>query len=212
MKVRDFAVHGYGHDTENLPSSPKEASKIGARYFFTGKPCKHGHVSPRYTKGGSCVFCTRINNCKKEGTEFNGIGEKAKKNIVRSFAVKENSVTYIPEHPCKHGHYLRWTGTNNCVECDKISHKQHRDSGRFARIKKLYKMDKMQYLEFVKNHNYSCDICGNKPESHFNLHIDHCHETGRVRGLLCGKCNQGIGLFMHNENIIKEAARYVESF
>jgi len=46
-------------DTTNLPKTRKEAQETGAAYYFTGEPCKHGHVAPRKTKG-SCVECLKI--------------------------------------------------------------------------------------------------------------------------------------------------------
>lgn len=46
-------------DTTNLPRTRKEAQAIGAKYYFTGEPCKHGHVAPRKTKG-SCVECLKV--------------------------------------------------------------------------------------------------------------------------------------------------------
>jgi len=46
-------------DTANLPKTRKEAQAIGAKYYFTGEPCKHGHIAPRKTKG-SCVECLRV--------------------------------------------------------------------------------------------------------------------------------------------------------
>lgn len=46
-------------DTANLPKTRKEAQAIGAKYYFTGEPCKHGHVTPRKTKG-SCVECLKV--------------------------------------------------------------------------------------------------------------------------------------------------------
>ena len=46
-------------DTANLPKTRKEAQDSGAKYYFTGKPCKHGHVAPRKTKG-ACVECMKI--------------------------------------------------------------------------------------------------------------------------------------------------------
>ena len=41
------------------PNTREEAKKIGAKYYFTGQPCKHGHVALRKTKG-SCIECLKI--------------------------------------------------------------------------------------------------------------------------------------------------------
>ena len=46
-------------DTTTLPKTRKEAQDIGAKYYFTGEPCKHGHIAPRKTKG-ACVECLRV--------------------------------------------------------------------------------------------------------------------------------------------------------
>ena len=45
-------------DTSTLPKSRAEAKATGAAYYFTGEPCKHGHVAPRKTKG-ACTECLR---------------------------------------------------------------------------------------------------------------------------------------------------------
>ena len=46
-------------DTTTLPKTRKEAQDIGAKYYFTGEPCKHGHIAPRKTKG-ACVECLKV--------------------------------------------------------------------------------------------------------------------------------------------------------
>ena len=46
-------------DTTNLPKTRQEAKATGAKYYFTGEPCKHGHIAPRKTKG-ACVECIKI--------------------------------------------------------------------------------------------------------------------------------------------------------
>lgn len=45
-------------DTTNLPKTRAEAKAQGAKYYFTGEPCKHGHIAPRKTKG-ACVDCLK---------------------------------------------------------------------------------------------------------------------------------------------------------
>ena len=46
-------------DTTNLPKTRAEAKAQGAAYYFTGEPCKHGHVAPRKTKG-ACIECLKL--------------------------------------------------------------------------------------------------------------------------------------------------------
>ena len=46
-------------DTANLPKTREEAKRTGATHYFTGQPCKHGHIAPRKTKG-SCVECLKV--------------------------------------------------------------------------------------------------------------------------------------------------------
>lgn len=46
-------------DTANLPKTRAEAKSTGAKYYFTGDPCKHGHIAPRKTKG-ACIECLKI--------------------------------------------------------------------------------------------------------------------------------------------------------
>ena len=46
-------------DTTNLPKTRAEAKAAGAKYYFTGGPCKHGHIAPRKTKG-ACVECLKV--------------------------------------------------------------------------------------------------------------------------------------------------------
>ena len=45
--------------TDNLPKTRAEAKAQGAAYYFTGEPCKHGHIAPRKTKG-ACVECLKL--------------------------------------------------------------------------------------------------------------------------------------------------------
>lgn len=44
---------------ETLPKTRKEAQAVGATHYFTGEPCKHGHIAPRKTKG-ACVECLKV--------------------------------------------------------------------------------------------------------------------------------------------------------
>lgn len=66
------------------------------------------------------------------------------------------------------------------------------------------------YNEMFKEQNGCCKICGrHQSEFKVRLHIDHCHRTNRIRGLLCGPCNQALGLVRENVKTIEAMKEYV---
>lgn len=56
-----------------------------------------------------------------------------------------------------------------------------------------------------------CAICGerNPKGKHSGFHVDHCHKTGRVRGILCHGCNVSLGHFKDDPALLRRAAEYV---
>jgi len=60
-----------------------------------------------------------------------------------------------------------------------------------------------------KNRCYICSLNFSKTEKNKLAHVDHCHKTGRVRGLLCSNCNRGIGLLQDNHNFFYQAIKYL---
>lgn len=54
-----------------------------------------------------------------------------------------------------------------------------------------------------------CSIC-QKPECNIKLAVDHDHETGKVRGLLCKRCNMAIGLLDDDPHVVTRAALYLK--
>lgn len=56
-----------------------------------------------------------------------------------------------------------------------------------------------------------CAICSTEKPSGYNWHVDHCHTTKRVRGLLCSRCNQALGLVSENISTLQSMIKYVEN-
>ncbi|QIX22952.1 hypothetical protein FOB41_06465 [Agrobacterium pusense] len=118
--------------------------------------------------------------------------------------------TYEPTRPCKHGHMLRYVGSNNCVECSDLARLRRREKAKEVRLLKLYGIDFKRREEMAIAQDFKCAICRDDFTDNRAMHVDHCHATGDVRGLLCSNCNQAIGLLQDNPEIIRSAADYVE--
>jgi hypothetical protein len=69
-------------DTTNLPKTRAEAKATGAKYYFTGEPCKHGHIAPRKTKG-ACVECLKVEWTQAAETRAEYFREYNRKEEVR---------------------------------------------------------------------------------------------------------------------------------
>ena len=67
-----------------------------------------------------------------------------------------------------------------------------------------------QYNEILDSQKGVCAICENLCSSGKNLAVDHCHKTGKVRGLLCVDCNLGIANLKESSQIMQRASDYVE--
>jgi len=73
-----------------------------------------------------------------------------------------------------------------------------------------YKITTPERDNLLSEQDGRCAICSDQVVFGFNAHVDHCHSTGVIRGILCSKCNQGIGLFMDNLRRLYGAIQYLE--
>lgn len=74
-----------------------------------------------------------------------------------------------------------------------------------------YGIDLDDYYKLLKDQNGLCAICNKTCARKHRLAIDHCHTTGKVRGLLCERCNHGLGNFKDNIDSLKNAIKYLEN-
>lgn len=83
---------------------------------------------------------------------------------------------------------------------------------RASALRKSFGLTIEQYDEMLAAQGGLCAVCGQPPQSKARrpLHIDHCHNTGRVRGLLCRSCNVGLGHFADSPERLRAAAAYIE--
>ena len=84
-------------------------------------------------------------------------------------------------------------------------------------LAKNYGLTIERYEELLNAQGGVCAICGkDEPNEHgrtgtrFKLSVDHCHDTNRVRGLLCQKCNRALGLLGDDVDLLRKAIDYLE--
>ena len=108
------------------------------------------------------------------------------------------------------------------VKEHRVKHLQHElyssDYYKTIWLKKKYGINLEEYNELLESQNHVCLICGksenhihNKTKKKTDLAVDHCHDTGKIRGLLCTNCNIGIGYFKNNPELLITAADYLKN-
>jgi hypothetical protein len=133
--------------------SRKEAEERGLVRYFTGKPCKRGHITERYTNGGNCDDCQR--------------------------------------------------------EEQKRARRPRRDE-RGSSIPRKYGISLAEWEAMFDQQGRACAICRTTEPGKLYWNTDHCHETGIVRGILCSRCNHGLGLFKDRVVNLSSGITYLE--
>jgi len=127
--------------------------------------------------------------------------------------IKDHSEFYI--HRTRTGNYAY---NSDCKQCVSISNrgdkrrdrKRDKKVARKSLLKRCYGLTLADYDCLLEAQGRSCAICKcTENGSKEYLAVDHDHETGEIRGLLCDKCNSGIGFLRDDPDLVEAAARYL---
>lgn len=138
----------------------------------------------RHKKGGRCSWCKEC------------IRNKKAKNHTKEKSYRDSYYQHNKER------LLLWQKERN------LSKPEFR---RNNYLLSTYGITIEDYNKMFEQQNGCCAIC-NKHQSEFKnrFHIDHNHITGKIRGLLCQKCNHGLGLFQDSSEILVIASEYLK--
>lgn len=115
------------------------------------------------------------------------------KRSVRRIKTKRNGIVHESYcSMCRHEKYLR-----------------HRNSIRNCNLVKRYGITFEQYQQMLIFQNHKCAICDAPNDDKYTFAVDHCHITGKVRGLLCSHCNTALGQLKDSVDIAIKAASYL---
>lgn len=115
---------------------------------------------------------------------------------------KENRRRYYAEHKEKEAAQMSsWYQKNKAK-------KYAYDKKRFLKL--YFNLSVEDYESMYKAQNGVCAICSDICTSGRRLAVDHCHKTGVIRGLLCGRCNTGLGWFKDRKDLLEKAIEYLD--
>ena len=77
-------------------------------------------------------------------------------------------------------------------------------------VLKRYSMTLAEKNKMKDEQGNKCKICYQDFSSDVEPHVDHCHTSGKIRGLLCSRCNLGLGHFQDNPLVFIKAAEYLK--
>lgn len=113
---------------------------------------------------------------------------------------------------CQKANRKKWAAKNKQVASGYARRWRERNprAAKDHKLRSTYGVPLGTYDRLLAEQGGKCAICGtDTPGGRGDFHVDHCHETGKVRGLLCRSCNVGIGHFNHSKEALVSAARYL---
>ena len=105
---------------------------------------------------------------------------------------------------------------SECKSCSNLRKKQYRINNkeiiRAQNKKRNPGWDINRYNEYVELQDNQCAICGTNEPGLSDWSADHCHTTNQPRGLLCVRCNAGLGYFKDNPEYLQSAIDYLKKW
>lgn len=128
----------------------------------------------------------------------------------RSYALLHGHKRYDGKPCIKCGSTQRLTSNKSCADCatkrGTAWFKANPDAVKQKNLKRNYGINLEEYTKRYDTQHGLCAIC---KTPHDVLCVDHSHDTGKVRGLLCHPCNRGIGLLKESADTLRAAISYL---
>jgi hypothetical protein len=100
----------------------------------------------------------------------------------------------------------------HCNVCSKEYYQKNRIEKLDKARARTYGISREEFDKRIANQNNQCEICKLPFVPEKTPHVDHCHTTNKVRGLLCNHCNRGLGAFRDSLQIMQSAQEYIKKY
>jgi hypothetical protein len=175
--------------------SRKEAIRSGLKRYFTGKPCKRGHIAERFVSGQRCLGCAQ---------------EWRKANAERLADIQS---AWRARNPDKVRELQRaWKAAN----AQRVAEHAKRCYDKRAKSPKRLKIYRQNWLASHRKKLVAkagrpkpdcCEVCGRTAK---HICYDHCHVSQEFRGWLCNKCNLALGYVDDSPEILLSLIEYLK--
>lgn len=178
----------------------KSLESLVRKLYFEDKLCCND-ISKYFKQNGQKFSRREIGNFIKSTSTLRSITEQNE--ISKPFEYKKQMITC---EICKNQVACRTKRQRWCDICapDRLS----------RGYAKKFGISRQQYDDLLKQQNHLCAVCHKDlkimPSHH--VHVDHCHTTNKIRGILCLYCNRGIGCFFNDSESLRSASIYLDKF
>jgi hypothetical protein len=199
--MAEITVHHEG------PLISREEARIrGEKDYFTGEPCRSGHIAQRRVSNRSCRVCIWLNGRKRR--EKPGVAEREREAAARwrqanPERAREANRRWREAHPERAREVFRAYRQRNVEELRAKARAYQADRRAEAPLRKTL----LQRKRAGRAKPAVCDLCHRKSGK---ICFDHCHATGRFRGWLCDTCNSALGFANDDPKLLRRMARYLE--
>ena len=90
--------------------------------------------------------------------------------------------------------------------------KKHKIHQKRRDLKSKYSLSLEQFNKMLVLQDNKCEVCNTTFKNEKSTHVDHCHTTGNVRGLLCANCNVLLGMSKDSIDVLKSAQGYLKKY
>lgn len=185
---------------------------------YHGKPCSAGHGTVRYRKRGECVVCVRLKAREYQKARREQYRKNSRQKYASSEAVRlqksEQNKRWRANPENREKVKARRSAPDVRAKANEARRLRNKtDYGkaltRGYALKHFYGLSHDQFDRMLQEQGGCCKVC---KKTCSKLCVDHCHATGRVRGLLCKPCNTGIGALYESEEVMLAAIQYLRSY
>lgn len=184
----------------------QEAVLVGAKRY-RGKPCKTCGGTEKFVSSYSCTSCTTARTASRDPN----IGRRYASSERGRSTRKRYKKTKVYREIQNRYHRKRYASDPSIYkERNRKSYERHADKrSDYARFR-AYGLSKEEYLQKLAEQDYRCEICGtHQDQLTYKLAVDHKHDTGKIRDLLCAPCNMALGLLKENISTMTNMIAYL---